>query len=120
MTNSEEAFFLKLSRVLSNQYYIFPQIHLASILEHKVKGQGWKYAFGHINGKSVDYVLCDKNSLEIIFAVELDDYTHKYKNRKRRDREVERMLKNAGVQLIRIPVDAATSGEDILRLFTPK
>jgi energy-converting hydrogenase Eha subunit A len=102
MTRTESEFFLMLDKAVGYRYYIFPQAHLSAILNHKVPGQNWKNAFRHINGKSVDYVLCDKQTLKTVYAIELDDYTHQYRNRQQRDEEVERMLSSAGIQLIRI------------------
>ena len=60
---------------------MFPQVHLSALLDHKVKGQDWRIAFRHINGKSVDYVLCDKATLQPVYAIELDDYTHEPRTR---------------------------------------
>lgn len=102
MTRTEADFFLRLERTVSERYYVFPQVHLSAILDHKAKGQDWKYAFRHINGKSVDYVLCDRETLRPFYAIELDDHTHNAKDRKKRDKEVERIFEEASLPLIRI------------------
>ena len=112
MTNVETDFFRTLNRVAGGRYYVFPQVHLSAILDHKVKGQEWKYAFRHINGKSVDYVLCDKATLQPTYAVELDDYTHDQKDRRERDREVERIFAAANLPLVRFK-DKNVSDDDI-------
>lgn len=101
MTKTESDFFIKLERTVNERYYVFPQVHLSAILDHRVKGQEWKYAFRHINGKSVDYVLCDKVTLKPTYAIELDDYTHLQKDRKERDVEVERIFLAANLPLVR-------------------
>lgn len=121
MTKSESDFFLSLNNVAGDRYFIFPQAHLSAILDEKVKGQNWKAAFRHINGKSVDYVLCDKQTLKPVYAVELDDYTHNYSNRQERDREVERMLQCAGVPLVRFS-DVNNLNEEMIakRFFEAK
>lgn len=102
MTKTESEFFFKLEKVVSARYFVFPQVHLSAILDYKVKGQDWHYAFRHINGKSVDFVLCDKITLRPTYAIELDDYTHDKADRKKRDAEVERIFKEAELPLIRI------------------
>jgi len=117
MTKSEGEFFRMLDKVAGDRYYIFPQAHLSAILDEKIKGQNWKNAFKHINGKSVDYVLCDKNTLKPVYAVELDDYTHNYSNRKERDIEVERMFQSAGVPLVRFDNYKSLVEEDIAKKF---
>ncbi len=101
MTRSESDFFNMLNEAVGEKYYVFPQVHLSAVLEHKVKGQNWQAAFRHINGKSVDYVLCDKVTLKPVYAVELDDKTHEYTDRQERDKEVERIFAGANLTLVR-------------------
>ena len=101
MTRTESEFFSKLDRVVNERYHVFPQVHLSALLDHKVKGQDWKFAFRHINGKSVDFVLCDKETLRPTYAIELDDLTHEQSDRRKRDAEVERIFKEANLPLVR-------------------
>lgn len=101
MTRAEEKCFRKLQSDYGNKYYIVPQVHLSALLDHRVKGQSFRGAFAHINGKSVDFVLLDKNTLEVYCAVELDDPTHNREDRILRDKEVERIFAEAGVKLVR-------------------
>ena len=117
MTKSEGEFFRMLDKVAGDRYYIFPQAHLSAVLDEKVTGQNWKAAFKHINGKSVDYVLCDKQSLKPVYAVELDDYTHTYKNRQERDQEVERIFQNAGIPLVRFSNYKSLTEDEMARRF---
>lgn len=114
MTRTEADFFMKLNRAVSERYYVFPQVHLSAILDHKVKGQEWQYAFRHINGKSVDFVLCDRETLRPFYAIELDDYTHDAKDRKKRDKEVERMFEAAKLPLVRF-TNKDVSEQDIVK-----
>lgn len=101
MTNAENEFFDMLMKTIDGRYFVFPQIHLSAILDHKVKGQNWNAAFRSINGKSVDYVISDKTSRKTLIAIELDDYTHDAEDRKQRDIEVERVLSEAQIPLLR-------------------
>ena len=117
MTKSENDFFRMLNNVAGDRYFIFPQVHLSAILDEKIKGQNWKAAFKHINGKSVDYVLCDRQTLKPVYAVELDDYTHTYKNRQERDQEVECMFQSAGIPLVRFNDYKTLNQEDIAKVF---
>lgn len=117
MSKTETDFFIKLQRVVSERYYVFPQVHLSAILDHRVKGQEWKYAFSHINGKSVDYVLCNKANLKPTYAIELDDYTHDRPDRRVRDSEVERIFEAANLPLVRFRNKDA-SENDIIQALT--
>jgi len=117
MTKSESDFFYMLNNVAGDRYFIFPQVHLSAILDEKIKGQNWKAAFKHINGKSVDYVLCDRQTLKPVYAVELDDNTHTYKNRQERDQEVERMFQSAEVPLVRFNNYKSLTEDEISKRF---
>ncbi len=117
MTKSEAEFFQVLSNVAGDRYFIFPQVHLSAILDEKITGQNWKAAFKHINGKSVDYVLCDRQTLKPVYAVELDDYTHSYKNRQERDQEVERIFQSASIPLVRFSDYKSLAEDEIAKRF---
>lgn len=117
MTKSECDFFFILNEIASDRYFIFPQIHLSAMLNGKIEGQNSTAAFNHIDRKSVDYVLCDKQTLKPIYAVELDDYTHNYSNRKERDIEVEHIFQDAGILLVRFNNYKTLSKNDIANKF---
>ena len=114
MSQSESIFLKTLFDVVGDDYHVFPQVHLSAILdEKKVKGQNWKAAFRHINGKSVDYVICDKRSIKPLLAVELDDWSHDAQDRRDRDAEVERILQGAGLPIVRFDKRKGLNKEDI-------
>lgn len=117
MTNYEAKFFRRLERVGGDRYYIFPQVYLSSILDHKVKGQDWRAALSTIQRKSVDYVLCSKDDLRITYAIELDDSSHDQDERVERDRTVERILADSGVVLVRFRNSNEMSDEEIKNQF---
>jgi very-short-patch-repair endonuclease len=102
MTRAEHQCYDALVEAVGKDYYIFPQAHLTSIVDHKIKGQNWRGAFRHIDEKSVDFVLCDKNYIAPRLAIELDDRTHERMDRKLRDGEVERILRSACLPLLRL------------------
>lgn len=113
ITKSEHEFFDLLVNTLGDKYYIFPQIHLPSFLDHKVVGQNWNNAYRHIDEKSVDFVICDKNYLRPLLAIELDDSSHSLEERLERDTEVERILKLAEVPLIRFENHGSFNKDEI-------
>ena len=101
MTRAENEFFKMLDAAVGDNYYVFPQVHLSSLFEHKVHGQDWWKAFHHINRKSVDFVICDKQTVRPLAAIELDDWSNKLDKRQARDAEVERIFKGANFPLLR-------------------
>ncbi len=102
MTPAEHKFFDILVALLGDRYYVFPQVHLSTILDNKVKGQNWRGAFRHIDEKSVDFVICDKAYIKPLLAIELDDSSHERAGRQDRDAEVERIFKEVGLPLLRL------------------
>ena len=114
MTYTEAQFFAKLNSAVEERYFVFPQVHLSALLDHRVKGQDWRIAFRHVNGKSVDYVLCDKATLRPVYAIELDDATHSQRDRIKRDTEVERIFAEAQLPLVRFK-NKDVSEEEIIK-----
>lgn len=101
MTAAENEFFDTLLKSVGDSYYVFPQVHLSAFL-YKSKGQAyWRGAQDYIEKMSVDYIICDKKYRKPLLAIELDDKTHDLENRKKRDADVERILANANLPLLR-------------------
>ncbi|OGF64997.1 hypothetical protein A2Z53_01300 [Candidatus Giovannonibacteria bacterium RIFCSPHIGHO2_02_42_15] len=102
LTRAEHECYDALVEAVGTEYRIFAQVHLPTLVDHTVRGQDWRAALAHINRKSVDFVLCDKAYLSPKLAIELDDKSHERSDRQERDREVERILREAGVPLLRL------------------
>jgi very-short-patch-repair endonuclease len=113
MTKSENEFFQRLTSAVGGEYFIFPQIRLSSLLDHRVHGQNWKPALGYINQKSVDFAICDKQLRRPLVAIELDDWSHDQKERQQRDVNVENIFRESGMPLIRFREVGELSNEEI-------
>lgn len=115
MTRAESELFRRLEKIAGEKYYVFPQAHLSSLLDHAVKGQDWRAALSKIQRKSVDFALVDKQTLVTTYAIELDDRTHdSVHGRIDRDIFVNGTFESAGLPLVRIrDVGAMTDNEII-------
>ncbi len=118
MTQRENEFFKLLNDIFGSKWYVVPQVHLSALLNHKVKGQNWKSAFNHINGKSVDFVLIGKDTMKTICAIELDDSSHNSAKRQERDEEVERIFAAANIPLARFRNPEKMSRQEIVETVT--
>lgn len=58
--------------------------------------------FWKVTNKHVDFIICNKDTMDIICAVELDDYTHENNEHKQRDLFVMQVLDTVGIQTIRV------------------
>ena len=102
---SEQAFFQVLLQITNNQYFIFPQIHLASILKVKTgefDKRGWRRYFNRLIQKSFDFVIFDKQNLQPLLVIELDDSTHEQYKRKLRDSFVDKILEAANLKILHV------------------
>ncbi len=98
MTPSEQKYFRQLEQQYAQNYYIFPQVKLDKL----VKTTDQKNFYTHwnkINKKSIDFVLVDKNTLETVQLIELNDFTHKQSRRADRDSFIAKVCENAGIAI---------------------
>ncbi len=114
---SEKAFYKLLTETAGDRYYIFPQVHLSSIFKNETVGRYRKLGFQIINRRSVDFVLCAKDTLEPVYAVELDDYTHDKPDRIERDKQVDALFAQNGIPLLRFRDYNNLTTEDIAQRF---
>ena len=113
LTKPEHEFYDVLMELVGETHRVFAQVHLSSIFEHKIKRQSWRGAFSHINGKSVDFVICDKEYISPQLAIELDDSSHGRPDRQERDGDVEHIFEQVGLPLLRISVSDISDREKI-------
>lgn len=107
MTEHEQMCFNTLMTIIDSRYLLFPQVHLEAILGFGNPNGNRKFAMRHINQKSVDFVLCDRQTFHPVLAIELNDSTHDRPWRIRRDIEVQRILAQAGLPLLVLEYDDA-------------
>lgn len=99
LTPTELKFYKLLKNITDKLgYSIFVQVPLYELVNHK----NYKY-FNKIKSKSIDFVITQKNC-KILLCIELDDKTHENIKRIERDKFVNKLFKDLGINLIRIPV----------------
>jgi hypothetical protein len=95
MTPNEKIHFYALLGATNGSHFVFPQIHYDALLIHKTNG-----ARKHMNQKSADFVLCNKETLAPELVIELYDRYHNRPDRKNRDYEVARILSDVHLPLL--------------------
>lgn len=104
LTDSELAFYRVLHDAVGGQWSIHPMVRLADLIQVRPqtpKTQAWQ---NRLQAKQIDFLLCDRGTLEAKLALELDDVTRRRPDRQVRDPFVNRALADAGVPLLRIDV----------------
>jgi hypothetical protein len=115
LTPTELTFFNALVPVINGRWHIFTKVRLEDIINVK-PGLERKVANGYrsrIKSRHVDFVLCDKESLEILMCIELDDSSHQTAKAKEADQFKNKAFKDADLTLIRIPARRSYSDDTI-------
>ena len=82
--------------------HLCPQVRLADLLKVDASDQKARWAgLNRIARKSLDFVVVDLASGNVVLAIELDDKTHDRADRRERDSLVKHVLHEAGVPLAR-------------------
>lgn len=110
MTANEREFFGRMARALPD-YHVFPQVAFNALLDTQ-KGMSWQERFqtrNRFDRKVADYVICRRDTFEVLAIVELDDRTH----RSEKDEQRDAILTGAGYRVIRFQSRAKPSEDDI-------
>ena len=98
MTPAEQKYFRQLKQEYGQTHFIFPQVKLDKIVNTTDKKKFYTY-WNKINKKSIDFVLVDKQTLNTVQLIELNDYTHNSQKRRIRDDFLKQVCKKAGIPL---------------------
>lgn len=130
LTNAELQLFhfMKNNLVYSDRIEIFTKVRLADIINLDKTITTDKSYLYKITNKHIDFLICKIRTLEIICAVELDDYTHMSEDRRYNDMFKSEALRVCGIQLQRIKTKIAAIetcdlrfiNEAIYTAFAPK
>ena len=121
LTDAELSFYQQASEVLSDKYVLCPQVSLAAILNiNEPEFRENQIAFNKINRKRIDFVVCEVETMRMLYAIELDDASHKRPNRQKRDDFVNKAFEAAGLVLLRIEYQPDYNQQELIEtLFRP-
>lgn len=104
-TKAERSFFGVLEQSIPDEYRVFGKVRVADVLtpEKGMNRKNWQIAFNKISSKHFDYILCRKDTLDVVAAVELDDKSHSTKRSASRDSILNSACESANLKLIRFP-----------------
>jgi len=120
LSPAEQKFFHALQSAFGQTYWIQMKVNLADIIwpEAKYKSSPWWTAFNKINKKHVDFVLCHPETYEIAAVFELDDSSHKKKDRQERDAFLDQALVSANIPIHHIKASNQYDAERLMNLLT--
>lgn len=116
LTKSEMQFYNQLLNYIGSNELIFVKVSLSDIFGLK-KGLKDEYIshFNKISSKHVDFLICDKTTLEPLYAIELDDRSHLSEKRQARDAFVDKVYSQAGLKLIHVKAKKEYTQEDFMK-----
>jgi len=99
---AERSFLGVLEQAVGNQYKVFGKVRLADILQPRygLARSQWRKAFNRISSKHLDFVLCKRDDLSIVCALELNDKSHQQIERQNRDQFLKQACDTAHVPLL--------------------
>ena len=97
---SEQKLFYMLRQSVGNQFEIFPQIALVSLVDKLTAG-----AYRNELFRVVDFVLADPRTLKPLLVIELNDASHQRKERQERDEKVKCILQRAGLNMLTLTTE---------------
>ncbi len=117
LTKNEYAFWIELEKVaVDMKWKVCPKVGLKELFEITSKENYMNY-FGRISQKHIDFLICNEK-LQPVYAIELDDNSHK--GREESDRFKDEIFKLSSIPLIRIKAQKDYSKEYILRNIANK
>jgi hypothetical protein len=99
LSPGEINFLRALQSAVREDWLVFSMVRLADIIKVRPKTRKTHTWQNRIQGKHLDFVLCDDETLEVKLAIELDDGSQ---SRSERDRFVYLALTAAGLPLLRV------------------
>jgi len=117
LSKNEKEFLGELDRVVGSRYRVFAQVRLGDLVSVEMGGSRrsrWK-ALSQVFGKSVDFVLCNRLTLEPVLILEVDDRSHEAADRRGRDKLVDRVCAEAGLPLVRVKARFSYHDGELLR-----
>ena len=117
VTRSELAFYRVLRDAVDNEWEIFAMVRIADLLSVPKGTENHRSWLNKILSKHIDFVICDKDSLEVLAGIELDDPTHLKPARMQRDKFVNAAFDDAGLPLLRIPTADEYEASEIRKML---
>lgn len=111
-TTSEYHFFKLFNELFGNEYHIFPQVNYSHLIVEKTNDPyiNRKYR-SHIDRRSADFVVCDKDKCIPILVIDIDGEVHERHENQIKDTEINQILKEIGLPILRLKNAESSNGE---------
>jgi hypothetical protein len=115
LSEAEKKFYFVLAEILGNDYLIFSKVRMVDLLYlPKMSNSDFYYYQNKIQSKHVDFIICDKENIKPLLAIELDDSSHLKTDRFLRDILVDKIFENAKLPILHIKASGNYDKEILL------
>ncbi len=101
---TEREFYYILNDILGDKYLLFSKVRMSDLLylpEYLYHSYHYQ---NKIQSKHVDFLICEKQNIKPLLAIELDGSSHLRDDRIERDKEVNEIFKDANLPILHIKV----------------
>lgn len=117
LTKTELAFYQRLVNFLPSNLEVMCKVRLEDIINAVNNGRRFNPARNKIRSNHIDFVVIEKTTTEIKSAIELNDLSHKYSNRKQRDKFIAEIFEQCNLRLNFVEVKDNYTDEEIQSLL---
>ena len=117
LSAAELSFYRVLLLSLNEGFVVCPKVNLKDIIFVSGPREKQQSHRNRIDRKHVDFLLCEPGSMRPVLAIELDDSSHKRRDRQERDSFVDRVFQVATLPLLHVAAAAAYEPQQLAKLI---
>jgi len=116
LSDAEHSFYQVIRLMMGDYFVICPKVNLADLV-YVINLRENFSSRNRIDRKHIDFLICERKTIKPKFAIELDDSSHKRKDRSERDTFVDEVFAQAGLPLVRIKASLAYNQQELGAIF---
>jgi very-short-patch-repair endonuclease len=113
LSKAERSFFGVLEKAVADKFLIFAKVRLADLIFIQSGTDKRQSHFNKIQSKHIDFVLCSRDVVRPLLAIELDDSSHQATERRERDSVVDAALGAAGLPILHVPTRSSYNVQEL-------
>lgn len=120
-TKAELNFYRYLVKAVGGRAVVFGKVRIADVIQPKqsIKGNKRTEVLAKIAQKHFDFVIVHPETMEVMAAIELNDASHRQKDRAERDKLVRDAMNSSNIPLIEVPAGKSYDLKNLFKLLAP-
>lgn len=119
LTPNEMMFRSVLEKAVGGRHAIYDKVPVTDVLQpvQAESDKARRKALKPVQGRFFDYLVCDRDTRQVLCAVELDDHAYDKKSYKKNDLFLEQVCADARLPLLRVPKQNGYNLSEIIERF---